>query len=137
MAYEFNIKQIEELDRLSKEILTIIGNRKVVIFKGDLGSGKTTLIQRMIGNLGCDDSISSPTFSIVNVYKGPIYHFDLYRIQSIEELEEIGFFEYLDSGHLCLIEWPGLIEDYLDMPYIQINLSILEDNTRNVLILSS
>lgn len=137
MAKEFNIKTLAELDKLSSKIIDLLEERKVVVLRGDLGSGKTTLVQKMIANLGSKDKASSPTFSIVNVYEGPIYHFDLYRIKSIEELEEIGFFEYIDSGHLCFIEWPDLAEDYLDMPYLQINMSILEDKTRNVLILSS
>jgi tRNA threonylcarbamoyladenosine biosynthesis protein TsaE len=135
MAHKFTIKSLEELDKLSREIIEISLDTRVFIFKGDLGAGKTTLIQKMVKNLGCDEKVSSPTFSIINVYSGPIYHFDLYRINDVEELEEIGFFEYLDSGHYCFIEWPELIEDYLDFPYLEINISINENNTRNVLIL--
>lgn len=135
MTRKYTIETLVELGALSKEILEISAHKKVLIFKGDLGAGKTTLIQELVRGLGCHDKVNSPTFSIVNVYSGPIYHFDLYRIKSIEELEEVGFFEYLDSGYHCLIEWPELIEDYLDLPYLEINMSINENNTRNVLIL--
>lgn len=135
MTRKYTIETLAELGALSKEILEISAHKKVLIFKGDLGAGKTTLIQELVRGLGCHDKVNSPTFSIVNVYSGPIYHFDLYRIKSIEELEEVGFFEYLDSGYHCLIEWPELIEDYLDLPYLEINMSINENNTRNVLIL--
>ncbi len=136
MTHRFTLKTLDEIDKLSEEILAISGDKRVLIFKGDLGAGKTTLIQNLIGHLGCKDKVTSPTFSIVNVYEGSINHFDLYRINSIEELEEIGFFEYLDSGQFCFIEWPELIEDYIDVPYLEINMSINENNTRNVLILS-
>ncbi|MCL4106481.1 UNVERIFIED_CONTAM: hypothetical protein GTU68_030439 [Idotea baltica] len=91
----------------------------------------------MIAHLGCADHVSSPTFSIVNEYSGPIYHFDLYRIKDADELEDIGFMQYLDSENYCFIEWPEIAEPYLDMPYVEINISILENNTRNVLILGS
>ncbi|GLR18126.1 tRNA (adenosine(37)-N6)-threonylcarbamoyltransferase complex ATPase subunit type 1 TsaE [Portibacter lacus] len=137
MEHKFNIETLADLDDLSVKIIALSEAYKVFIFNGDLGSGKTTLIKKLIAKLGCDDHVSSPTFSIVNEYSGPIYHFDLYRIKDTEELEDIGFFQYLDSGNYCFIEWPGIAVPYLDMPFVEIKMSILENNTRNVLILGS
>lgn len=136
MEKEYKNKTLSEVDMLSSEILRMAGDTKVFIFKGDLGSGKTTLVRQMVKRLGVKEAVSSPTFSIVNIYEDRIYHFDLYRLKRVEELEDIGFFEYLESGHVCLIEWPDLAEPYLDMPYLEIILSINEDNSRNVVILS-
>ncbi|WP_235298828.1 tRNA (adenosine(37)-N6)-threonylcarbamoyltransferase complex ATPase subunit type 1 TsaE [Portibacter marinus] len=136
MEKEYTIRTLSELDSLSSIILSELGDKSIIILKGDLGTGKTTLAQKIVAAMGVADKVSSPTFSIVNEYSGPVYHFDLYRLKSIEELEEIGFFEYLDSGALCLIEWPELVVPYLDMPYLEINLSINEDNNRNVVVLS-
>jgi tRNA threonylcarbamoyladenosine biosynthesis protein TsaE len=138
MKENYTVKTLEELSSLSKKILEDYPDKRIFIFHGDLGSGKTSLIKELIKNLHIQDEVSSPTFSIVNEYikdDSPIYHFDLYRINDFEELEEIGFFEYLDSGNYIFIEWPELIEDYIDLPYIEINMDILEDNNRNVIIL--
>ncbi len=136
MVKKFENIGLSDLDLISREVLDILSPNHIIILKGDLGVGKTTLTQRIMKNLGVKEDVSSPTFAIVNEYQGPIYHFDLYRIKDAEELEEIGFFEYLDSENMCLIEWPEIAEPYIDLPYVEINLSINEDNSRNVLILS-
>lgn len=138
MKENYTVKTLEELSSLSKKILEDYPDKRIFIFHGDLGSGKTSLIKELIKSLQIQDEVSSPTFSIVNEYTkedSPVYHFDLYRINDVEELEEIGFFEYLDSGNYIFIEWPELIEAYIDLPYIEINMEILEDNNRNVIIL--
>ncbi len=138
MKENYTIKTMEELSSLSQTILSEKPGQRIFIFHGDLGSGKTTLIQLLVKNLGIQDEVSSPTFSIVNEYllvDTPVYHFDLYRINEFEELEEIGFFEYLDSGSYVFIEWPEIVEDYIAPPYIEINMEILADNSRNIIIL--
>jgi tRNA threonylcarbamoyladenosine biosynthesis protein TsaE len=87
----------------------------ILLLYGDLGAGKTTFSQQLLKAIGCTDQINSPTYSIVNEYqspKGTIYHFDLYRIKNIAELDDIGFEEYLDNAYLCLIEWPDIYEPY-------------------------
>jgi len=88
-----------------------------VAFEGEMGAGKTTLIRFICAELGVQDEVSSPTFSLVNEYltarKETIYHFDLYRLNTPEEALGFGIEEYLDSGKLCLIEWPGNLGEYL------------------------
>ncbi len=138
MGVNYKIKTLEELEELSLQIMEQLKERRTVTFKGDLGAGKTSLIKFLSKNLGTKDLVSSPTFSIVNEYRGEedtIYHFDLYRIEEIHELEEIGFFEYLESNAYIFIEWPEIAEDYIDGPYLEINISLLENNTRNILLL--
>ena len=91
---------------------------KIWIFDGEMGAGKTTLIKSICKNLGVIDEVSSPTFSIVNEYKTvdgkTVYHFDFYRIKSIEEVYDMGVEDYFNSGNICLIEWPEKIKEILE-----------------------
>lgn len=92
----------------------------IILLKGEMGAGKTTLAQFIFAELGVHEPVTSPTYTLVNEYTsaaGTVYHFDLYRLKNSDELESIGFTEYLDSGYVCVIEWPELAEPYLyDMP---------------------
>lgn len=99
--------------------------RSVVCLIGDLGAGKTTMTQSLAQSLEVDDYITSPTFTIVNEYEGnmPLYHFDVYRIGSSEEMYDIGYDEYINSDGVCIIEWANLIEDILPNEYLDIELS--------------
>jgi tRNA threonylcarbamoyladenosine biosynthesis protein TsaE len=96
-------------------------NYKIILISGEMGAGKTTLIKQILTGLNVIDNVSSPTFSIINEYKTKsadlIYHMDLYRVNKIEELEEIGFFEYLESGNFCFIEWGEIIENMIGEDY--------------------
>lgn len=112
---KFIVNSLDELSELSKKLLTLF-KHKIILFEGDLGAGKTTLIKSLIKEMGSEDEVSSPTFSIVNEYDskaGKIYHFDFYRIKSEEEAMDFGTEEYLDSGNFCFIEWPDRISDLL------------------------
>jgi len=106
---------------------------KTLLFYGDMGVGKTTLIKTIVKALGSLDAVSSPTFSIVNEYKlhdGKIYHFDLYRIEDTDELYDFGIEDYLDADCWKLIEWPEKIETLLDNDFETIEIKQNPNNTR-------
>ena len=131
------VYNLKEIDKISKIILDNIKHINIVLLKGDLGSGKTTLVKSILKKLGVNDEIKSPTFSIVNEYdhpSGPIYHFDLYRIEKIDELDVIGFEEYIDNCNICFIEWPEVGIEKIFGNYMQINLGHIDDNKREILI---
>ena len=112
-----HITSQEELRDVAEAIVRDLGRRTVVAFRGEMGAGKTTLIREIAAVLGATDTVTSPTFAIVNQYKGAnnrrIYHFDFYRIDRIEEAYDFGYEEYFYSGNLCLVEWPEKIEELL------------------------
>jgi len=106
-------------------------NQKIMVFDAPMGAGKTTLIKEICKQLGSTDNFSSPTYQLVNEYvfsTGKIYHFDLYRLKTLEELVSIGFEDYINTNNYCLIEWPTLAEDYLQSDYIRVTISTLKNN---------
>ena len=107
----------------------------VICLIGDLGAGKTTMTQSLAKAIGVDDYITSPTFTIVNEYEGnmPLYHFDVYRIGSSEEMYDIGYDEYINSDGVCIIEWANLIEDILPEEYLHIELKY-KDMSREMIL---
>ncbi|WP_295229721.1 tRNA (adenosine(37)-N6)-threonylcarbamoyltransferase complex ATPase subunit type 1 TsaE [uncultured Chryseobacterium sp.] len=112
----FNITTYDEWQNVAEAILPQL-KHNILLLKGNLGAGKTTFTQFLLKNLGTKDEVNSPTYSIVNEYttaKGKIFHFDLYRLKSIEEVYDIGMEEYLDNSYLCIIEWPEVYEEDLD-----------------------
>lgn len=133
---EFIAADLEALDGTAEEIVAML-EHSIVLFIGDLGAGKTSLIKRLLEKKGIVDVASSPSFSIINEYRTQddqaIYHFDLYRIESVEEAFSLGIEEYLYSGQLCLIEWPQIIMDYVDPPYHVLKIEVLQNNDRRIL----
>ena len=127
---------LDEIEDLSRRLLDEgLLRYSVVTFVGDLGSGKTTLIQSICRLLGVEDNIASPTFSIVNEYSstgGPIYHIDLYRLKDIQEAMDIGIEEYLYGNGICFIEWPQIILDICPYPHIRIEIENLGKFTRTI-----
>lgn len=113
----FKNYQIANIPAVSTQIIELAKDFKIWTFDGEMGAGKTTLIKSICKNLGVIDEVNSPTFSLVNEYKTQngqtIYHFDFYRIKTINEAYDMGIEEYFDSGNICLIEWPNMIEDIL------------------------
>ena len=109
---------------------------KTLLFYGEMGAGKTTLIKEIVKQLGVEEVANSPTFSIVNEYlsqKGEtIYHFDFYRIEDEEEAYDIGIEEYFYSNHWCLVEWPEKVENSLPLESVSVYLTLDKDNTRNI-----
>ncbi len=135
---EIRIGSRDELPQLARQVLAFAErqNKKVLFFYGELGAGKTTLIQHLCRVLGSQDLVSSPTFSLINEYayrdeKGReqiICHMDLYRLKSLAEALDIGLEEYLAAGHWCFVEWPQLIEPLLSDEEV-LKVSIEEEGT--------
>lgn len=128
---------IEDLPAVVKDWIALSSQfPSVYLFRGQMGAGKTTLIKELGKQLGVLQSVQSPTFSLVNEYQNEagdiIYHFDLYRLKNVREALDIGIEEYLDSGHLCLIEWPEQAEDLWDFPHIEINISTQDEKHRHL-----
>lgn len=116
-----------DTQKIAAELVNTLTPGSVICMYGDLGAGKTAFVQGMAVALGIDEPVTSPTFTIVNEYYGkmPLYHFDVYRIGSSDEMFEIGFDEYIDGDGISVIEWAELIEDIL--PEDRINITILKN----------
>ena len=112
-----HIDSLNELPEVADAVIEALDGRSVVVFRGEMGAGKTTLIREILARLGSEDNVTSPTFAIVNQYTTadcrPVYHFDFYRIDRIEEAYDFGYEEYFYSGDPCLVEWPEKIEELL------------------------
>lgn len=125
-----------DMPALAQALLRAAGARRVWLFKGDLGSGKTTLIKHLCAALGVGGPTSSPTFSIVNNYPAPdgnhVYHIDCYRLKNSWEGLDIGLEEYLASGHYCFIEWPEKIEHLLPDQAFVVELRKVDEETRQI-----
>ena len=133
MSKIIEINSLDELDTVAEAVINALDGRTVVAFDAPLGAGKTTLISRIAALLGAEDSVTSPTFAIVNQYEGTkhtIYHFDMYRIERVEEALDFGSEEYLSSGDLCLVEWPEKIEPLLPDDTMVVRIEILSDTAR-------
>ena len=125
-----------DLDRAAGEFLKQTEGVSVYAFYGSMGSGKTTFISAVCRVLGVEDEVASPTFTIVNEYLTgdgrPVYHFDFYRIEKISEALDIGYEEYMDSGELCFMEWPGKIEQILPDDALKVYISENIDGSRTL-----
>ena len=133
MSKIIEISSLDELDKVAEAVIDSLNGRTVVAFDAPMGAGKTTLISRIAALLGAEDSVTSPTFAIVNQYEGrerTIYHFDMYRIERVEEALDFGSEEYLSSGELCLVEWPEKIEPLLPDDTMVVRIKILSDTAR-------
>ena len=129
--------KLEELPDVAKEFIDSIGNDRIFLFEGEMGSGKTTFIAEVCRCLGGDDDFGSPTFSLVNEYAdsqgNPIYHFDLYRLESPLEVLDMGAEEYFNSGNLCLVEWPDRLESLAPEDARTVSIKVNPDDSRTVI----
>lgn len=138
MKKEILIPSTEALESAAEEFVALMGDETVYAFTGEMGAGKTTFINALCRALGVeDDPTGSPTFAIVNEYRSDttaelIYHFDLYRIENLEQAFDIGIEDYLDSGALRFIEWPDRIEDILPEDTVSVNIEVLPDGARRL-----
>lgn len=136
---QITIKSLSEINKAAKEVLQMIGNSRIICFYGSMGAGKTTLIKAICNELGVTDNVASPTFALINEYRDrnsqPIYHFDFYRINKIEEVYDFGYEEYFyKSEGICLIEWPELIEEILPSDDVcKISISAKPNGLRTVI----
>jgi tRNA threonylcarbamoyladenosine biosynthesis protein TsaE len=128
------ISSLQELDNAATRFFDLAGEQTVIAFSGEMGAGKTTFIQALCKKLGVAVEVNSPTFSLVNEYFTPggdsIFHFDLYRIESPEELFDMGYEEYFYSGSLCLIEWPEKASNLIPEDALRVQIEIGENESR-------
>ncbi|MDE6080308.1 MAG: tRNA (adenosine(37)-N6)-threonylcarbamoyltransferase complex ATPase subunit type 1 TsaE [Duncaniella sp.] len=135
---QIHIPSVEALPEAAHKFLELMDDRTIYAFDGEMGAGKTTFINALARELGVtDDPTGSPTFSIVNEYRSDttaelIYHFDLYRIENLEQAFDIGIEDYLDSGALCLIEWPDRIDDILPDDTVRVAITVNPDGSRTL-----
>ena len=132
-----DVPTLEALPRAAEELLTAVGNRRVLLFYGDMGAGKTTFISTICRQLGVTDVASSPTFAIVNEYgsaDGPVYHFDFYRIRSEQEAYDLGYEDYFYSGAYCFVEWPEKIPNLLPEDAVSVHITATADGHRRIII---
>ena len=136
MEKTINIPSLEALPQAARELMSLMDDYTVFAFHGEMGAGKTTFINALCRELGVEnDHTASPSFAIVNEYRSDttaelIYHFDLYRLESLEDALEIGIEDYLDCGALCLIEWPDRVADILPADTVNVNITEQPDGTR-------
>lgn len=135
MKIKIRLKNESETRRLGEFIGELLKGGEVITLIGDLGAGKTTLTQSIAKSIGIEDDITSPTFTIVNEYEEGIglNHFDVYRIGGSDEMFDIGFDEYLESGRVNIIEWANIIEDILPEERLEISLVYeIDGRTANI-----
>lgn len=133
---EIRIESLAEITEAAEKFVSQMGESKVFAFYGKMGAGKTTFISAVCEALGVRDVINSPTFAIVNEYLSGngeyIYHFDFYRIKNIGEALDIGYYDYLDSGSVCFMEWPELVESILPDDTVKVYIEEEADGSRTI-----
>ena len=126
----------EDIKQAARQFVESMGDNTIFAFYGKMGAGKTTFIKAVCEELGVDDTVTSPTFAIVNEYEAakgrPIYHFDFYRIKKVSEAYDMGCEEYFYSGHPCFIEWPELIEEVLPEETVNVTIEALPNGERRL-----
>ena len=137
VKHSIAIHGLEELPGAAETFLREIGNHRLIAFYAPMGAGKTTFTTAICHALGVrEDAVSSPTFAILNEYRAgngdPVFHFDFYRINRLTEALDLGLYDYLDSGALCLMEWPENIEELLPEETLKVQIRVQPDGSRVV-----
>lgn len=134
MEHKLIIKDLSEIRQAAREFLGLVQGHSIIAFYAPMGAGKTTFTTAICKELGVSSEVSSPTFAIVNEYRTSgeqsIFHFDFYRIRKLEEALDIGLYDYLDSGELCILEWPENIEELLPDNTLKVYITVQEDQSR-------
>ena len=139
MNTTIRIESLEKIQEAAKNFVANMGDNTVFAFYGKMGAGKTTFVKAICEELGVEDTITSPTFAIVNEYRSDlagelIYHFDFYRIKKLDEVYDMGYEDYFYSGAICFIEWPELIEELLPGNTVKVSIEELESGEREVIL---
>ena len=133
---QIEIKNLADIQQAAREFIQKMDNHTVFAFYGNMGAGKTTFIKEVCKELGVKETVASPTFAIINEYKrgngDPIYHFDFYRINKIEEVYDFGYEDYLYSGYTCFIEWPELVEQILPENTVRLSIRETDNGSRMI-----
>ncbi len=130
----------EQTMLVAEKLAKTTGKGVVFTLRGDLGAGKTHFVKGFVKGLGCDSLVTSPTFTLLNVYDGgrvPVYHFDMYRLSSLDEAKELGFDEYFDLSSLdgiVMVEWPENVEGLITCPHIEIEIKKIDNERRKITI---
>ncbi|MBN1388776.1 MAG: tRNA (adenosine(37)-N6)-threonylcarbamoyltransferase complex ATPase subunit type 1 TsaE [Bacteroidales bacterium] len=131
---QIRIENTDQLDKAAEQFISYTEGQNIFAFYGSLGAGKTTIIKAICNNLGSIDTVTSPSFTLVNEYKTTngdlLYHFDFFRIKTQEEVFDFGFEEYLVSGRKCFIEWPEKVESLLPEETVKVYIVVNPDLTR-------
>jgi tRNA threonylcarbamoyladenosine biosynthesis protein TsaE len=135
---EINVNGLGDLPDAAEEILGALDGRNVVALYGPMGAGKTTLVREICAQLGSEDTVTSPTFALINRYDtaegAPIFHFDFYRIERPEEAFDMGYEEYFYSDGLCLVEWPEKVEELLPDEVMKVTITPTSPTKRTITI---
>lgn len=139
MSTTIRIESLEKIQEAAKNFVANMGDNTVFAFYGKMGAGKTTFVKAICEELGVEDTITSPTFAIVNEYRSDlagelIYHFDFYRIKKLDEVYDMGYEDYFYSGAICFIEWPELIEELLPGNTVKVSIEELGSGEREVIL---
>lgn len=141
-THKIEIPSTEALPRAAHQFMELMDSYTVFAFNGQMGAGKTTFIMSLLRALGVEEDLAgSPSFALINEYRSDttaelIYHFDLYRLENLEEALEIGVEDYFDSGAVCLIEWPDRIDDILPDDTVTVSLTVNDDDSRTMTVVT-
>jgi|TARA_B110000914_G_scaffold225886_1_gene248064 tRNA threonylcarbamoyladenosine biosynthesis protein TsaE len=133
MEFEYDLNNLEK----ASEFVLKNSKSNILLFSGVIGAGKTTLVKQLCKNLGVIDTVNSPTYSLINEYitkESTVFHIDLFRIEKIEEINNLGLLDYLASKNKVIIEWPEIIIDQLNQNYSHITIDYIRDDKRKITI---